>query len=416
VKALPRDNPRSPWESTHVEYLGEPPAMPLEVYEDDSKSILSENDSPDLGFRFGLNPYRGCYHGCAYCYARPTHEYLGFGSGSDFERKIVVKRRAPELLRAALAKRSWKRELVLLSGNTDCYQPLEATYRLTRGCLEAFRDFDSPVHVITKAPLVERDLDVLGELGARGLVGVTITVPFWDEQTARQIEPGVATPARRLVTIERLARAGIDVSVNVAPVIPGLSDKDIPRILEAAAKAGARSAAMILLRLPGNVRDVFEGRLRRAFPLAADRVLARTREVRGGRLNDPRFGSRMRGEGEYAEAIERLFTATARRLGLARYDRMEGKERERDGAMAREEDVAARAETGGAQQLTLFSRFAPTSTSSPRHESDANLRSRSEPAEGGGGSSSPKAKLRGARPPFPSSSEQTGNRRRGSAG
>lgn len=326
MRALPRVNPLSPWESQHVEYLGEPPAVTLDIYEDDSRSILSKNDSPDLGFRFSVNPYRGCYHGCAYCYARPSHQYLGFGSGVDFERKIVVKRRAPELLRDALSRPSFVKQTVLLSGNTDCYQPLEATYRLTRGCLEAFADARNPVRVITKAPLIERDLDVLARLRDLGLVGVTITVPFMDAETARAMEPGVATPSRRLLTIERLAAAGIDVSVNIAPVIPGLSDREVPKILEAAANAGARSAAMIMLRLPGNVKEVFEGRLRASFPLTADKVLARTREMRGGRLNDPRFGYRMRGEGEYAEAIERLFETTAKRFGLLRDGRMEGTE------------------------------------------------------------------------------------------
>ncbi len=316
MRPLSSQNPRSPWESTHVEYLGEPPSTPLEVFEDESKSVLSKNDSPDVGFRWSVNPYRGCYHGCAYCYARPSHEYLGFGSGTDFERKIVIKRRAPELLRAAFARRSWKGEAVVFSGNTDCYQPLEATYRLTRGCLEACADHGNSCHIITKAPLVERDLDVLTRLARDDLVGVTISVPFFDEHMARVIEPGVATPARRLLAVQRLAQAGIRVSVNVAPVIPGLTDRDIPRILEAAARAGASSAGMVMLRLPGSVAEVFEQRLRAGFPLSAEKVLARTREVRGGRLNDPSFGSRMRGEGEYADAIIRLFEATARRFGL----------------------------------------------------------------------------------------------------
>ncbi len=319
MHALPERNPRSPWESTHVEYLGDPPASPLEVYEDDTKSILSKNDSPDLGFRFSVNPYRGCYHGCAYCYARPSHEYLGFGAGTDFERKIVVKRRAPDLLRVALARRGWKRETIVFSGNTDCYQPLEATYELTRQCLAVCAEAANPVHVITKAPLIERDLDVLGRLRDQRLVSVAISVPFWDERLARAMEPGVATPRRRLLTIERLASAGIGVSVNVAPVIPGLSDRDMATVLKAAADAGATSAGMILLRLPGNVRHVFENRLREAVPLAADRVLARTREVRGGRLNDPGFGSRMTGEGAYANAIHALFEATVKRLGLTRH-------------------------------------------------------------------------------------------------
>lgn len=317
MKSLPALNPRSPWESRHVEYLEEVPETSLEVFEDDTKDILSKNTSPDVGFRFSVNPYRGCFHGCAYCYARPSHEYLGFGSGTDFERKIVVKRRAPELLRAALSRKGWKRETIVFSGNTDCYQPLEATYRLTRACLEVCAELDNPVHVITKAPLIERDLDVLSALSRRGLVGTTVSVPFWDEARARSIEPGVATPKRRMLAVRRLAEAGVPVSVNVAPVIPGLTDRDIPRILEAAAHAGATSAAYILLRLPANVKEVFEARIRADMPLTAEHILSRTREVRGGQLNDPRFGSRMRGEGQYADAIRHLFEVTARKLGLS---------------------------------------------------------------------------------------------------
>jgi DNA repair photolyase len=250
------------------------------------------------------------------CYARPTHEYLGFGTGVDFERRIAIKPRAPELLREAFEKKSWKGELVVFSGNTDCYQPLEASYELTRGCLQVCAEYQNPVHVITKSPLIERDIDLLVDLSRRASLGVSISVPFWDEKNARAIEPYVATPSRRMTTVKRLSSAGIRVSVNVAPIIPGLTDRDIGPILEAAAAAGAHSAAMILLRLPGSVKEVFEERMREKLPLAADRVLARTREVRGGRLNDPRFGSRMSGEGEYASAIQQLFDQTARRLGL----------------------------------------------------------------------------------------------------
>jgi DNA repair photolyase len=318
VRALPEQNPPSPWESTHVEYLEEPPATPLEIYQDDTKSILSKNTSPDIGFTFSVNPYRGCYHGCAYCYARPTHEYLGFGAGTDFERKILVKKRAPELLRKALSRPSWRRQTIVFSGNTDCYQPLEASYRITRGCLEVCDELSNPAHIITKAPLIERDIDVLVRLAERRLVGVTLSIPFWDANTARIVEPGVATPQRRMLAVERLVQAGIPVSVNVAPVIPGLADRDIPKILEAAARAGAHSADMIMVRLPGNVKAVFEERMRAGFPLTVEKVLARTREMHGGKLNDPRFGHRMRGEGEYAAAVERLFSATAERLGLRR--------------------------------------------------------------------------------------------------
>lgn len=317
MKAVPVENPPNPWSSQQIEYLGPPPELALRVYEDTSRSILARNDSPDLGFRWSLNPYRGCGHGCAYCYARPSHEVLGFGAGSDFERRIVVKPRAPELLREAFQRRGWQGELVVLSGNTDCYQPLEASYGLTRGCLEVFADFRNPLHIITKAPLIERDLDVLARLAAHSCVSVSLSIPFWNPEHARAIEPLVATPQRRMKTVRRLAEAGIPVSVNVAPVIPGLSDQDIVPVLEAAQAAGAQSASMILVRLPGSVAAVFEQRLRAAMPLRADKVLARVREVRDGRLNDPRFGARMRGNGQYAAAVRRLFEATARRLGLA---------------------------------------------------------------------------------------------------
>jgi len=316
LKPIPLENPPNPWHSQQVDYLGEPPEQRLEVYEDHTKSILAENDSPDLGFRWSVNPYRGCLHACAYCFARPSHEYLGFGAGTDFERRIAVKPRAPELLREAFEKRSWQGELVMFSGNTDCYQPLEASYEITRRCLEVCADYRNPVHVITKAALIERDIDVILRLVKDARCGVSISIPFWNPEHARAIEPHAPTPQRRIETVRRLAAAGIPVTVNVAPVIPGLSDGDIAKILEAAAAAGAQRAALIMLRLPGPVKQVFEERLRSALPLRADRVLARTREMRGGKLNDPRFGERMKGQGEYYEAIKALFDQTARRLGL----------------------------------------------------------------------------------------------------
>jgi DNA repair photolyase len=263
-----------------------------------------------------VNPYRGCFHACAYCYARPSHEYLSFGAGTDFDRKILVKLRAPELLRQALRKKSWKKETIVFSGVTDCYQPLEASYRLTRGCLEVCAEAGNPAAIITKAPLVERDVDVLQALGRAASVHVTVSVPFWDAERARAIEPYVATPQRRLRTVETLARAGISVGVNVAPIIPGLNDQDVPKILAAAREAGAVEAGYVLLRLPGSVKVVFEERLRRSLPLTAERVLHRIRETRAGELYDARFGVRGRGEGTYALAIRTLFLTTAARLGL----------------------------------------------------------------------------------------------------
>jgi DNA repair photolyase len=323
MRPLPLRNPPNPWRKEVVSYLEETPNVELTVFEDQSKSILSDNDSPDLGFRYSVNPYRGCLHGCAYCYARPSHEYLGFGAGADFERKIVVKLRAGELLREAFEKKSWVGELILFSGNTDCYQPLEASYGLTRACLEVCLEYRNPLHIITKSALVERDADLLAELAALGSASVTVTIPFWDAAVARAIEPLVPTPKRRIEIVRRLTERKIPVSVNIAPLIPGLSDSDIVHILEAAAEAGAVGAGLIPLRLPGSVADVFSERIREVLPLRAEKILTRVREMRGGKLNDPNFGSRMRGEGPYIEAVRLLFSQTARRLGLGSYDRGE---------------------------------------------------------------------------------------------
>ena len=316
VKTRPVSNPPNPWSSTDTQYLDEIPRAQLRIYEDASKSILSHNDSPDVGFDWSVNPYRGCIHACAYCYARPGHQYLDFGAGTDFETRIVVKPRAPELLREAFEKPSWKGDLVVFSGVTDCYQPLEASLRLTRQCLEVCAEYRNPVAIITKGPLIERDLDVLQRLHEVCSVRVRVSVPFFFPETARAIEPYVATPQRRLQTIRTLAEAGIRVGVNVAPLIPGLSDEEMPRVLEAAAEAGASSAAYVMLRLPGEVKAVFEERIREKLPLRAERILHRVRETRGGKLYDNRFGTRGRGTGIYADVLADLFDKTARRVGL----------------------------------------------------------------------------------------------------
>jgi DNA repair photolyase len=317
VPLRPAANPPNPWATTDVEYLdGEAPSAELEVYEDHTRGILAHNDSPDVGFAWSVNPYRGCFHACAYCYARPSHEYLSFGAGTDFDRKIVVKPQARELLREAFDAPSWRGELVAFSGVTDCYQPLEASYRLTRACLEVCAEYRNPASVISKSPLVERDVDVMQELSRVARFSVMVSIPFWDEAKARAIEPFVTTPARRVRTIERLARAGIRVGVMVAPIIPGLNDEDMGEVLRAAKDAGATSAGSVLLRLPGPVKDVFEARLRAALPLRAERVLRRIRETRGGKMYDPRFGVRGKGEGAYADAIAGLFEQTASKLGL----------------------------------------------------------------------------------------------------
>jgi len=293
-----------------------PNAPPTRFFRDASRSALAENDSPDLGFRFSLNPYRGCEHGCIYCYARPTHEYLGFSAGLDFETRIMVKHDAPELLRRTLGSRRWAPQVVALSGNTDCYQPVERQLRLTRRCLEVFVDFLNPVSVVTKNALVTRDADLLGALATQGAAHVCLSITTLDPELARRMEPRAAPPARRLEAIEILAAAGIPVAVLVAPVIPGLNDEEIPRILEAAATAGARSAAWVMLRLPHPVEDLFTAWLEQHYPARHARVLGRIRACRGGRLTDARFGSRGRGEGVYAEHVAALFRTAARRTGL----------------------------------------------------------------------------------------------------
>ena len=285
------------------------------------------------------------------CFARPTHEYLSFGAGTDFERKIVVKKDAPALLRKALGTKSWRGELLMFSGVTDCYQPLENKYRLTRGCLEVCVEYKNPVHVITKSPLVERDIDVLVELSKVAHFSIAISLPFLNEAYARALEPYVTTPARRLSTIERLAAAGLRVGVSVAPVIPGLNDEDIPDVLASARSAGASFAGYTLLRLPGHVKDVFESRIREALPDKADRVMSHVRQSRDGKLYDSTFGVRGRGTGPYAEAIGRLFAATSKRLG---YESPEDRQEGSPGMiMGPREDRVRR---GGVEQLSLFSR------------------------------------------------------------
>ncbi len=355
------DNPPNPFASVEAHYLeGMEPAAALSVYVDHTRQILSHNSSPDIGFDYSVNPYRGCQHACAYCYARPTHEYLSLGAGTDFERKIVVKAEAPALLRAAFNKKSWVGDTVVFSGVTDCYQPLEASYRLTRGCLEVCVEYKNPVGIITKSPLIERDLDLLVELQRVARVGVSVSVPFFDADKARAIEPGVATPARRLRTIETLAKAGLRVGVMTAPIIPGLNDEDMPKVLRAAKDAGAVSAGYVLLRLPGNVAGFFEHRLRAAFPDRADKVMSAVLQTRGGdALYDSRFGRRQTGEGAFAHAIAALFTSTTKKLGLNRHHEpgdnvVEGQERAHDGTFWQNATSTFCRPEPPKKQLTLF--------------------------------------------------------------
>jgi DNA repair photolyase len=313
-------NPSSRFEPLHYDpdplESAENPGTPTRVFVDTSRTIVTRNDSPDVGFSASVNPYRGCEHGCSYCYARPTHEYLGFSPGLDFESRILAKPDAPALLRDALASPRWTGEPLAMSGITDAYQPVERSLRITRGCLEVLAEFRNPVGIVTKNHLVTRDVDLLAELSAHGAAAVAISLTTLDHELQRRLEPRASTPARRLEAIRRLAEAGVPVRVMLAPVIPGLTDHEIPSLLEAAAAAGARGAAMIPLRLPGSVAGLFEGWLREHYPDRAEKVLGRVRQLRGGRLNDPRFGARMRGEGPYAEHLLNLFRAARRRAGL----------------------------------------------------------------------------------------------------
>jgi DNA repair photolyase len=318
-------NPPNRYEPLHVELDPDPDedverstGTPTVFYRDASRSILAENDSPDIGFRFSLNPYRGCEHGCIYCYARPSHEYLGFSAGLDFERRIMVKEDAPALLRAALAAPRWEPQVVCLSGNTDCYQPIERRLELTRRCLEVFAEFRNPVSAITKSALVARDADLFGALARDGAAHVYVSVTTLDAELARRMEPRAARPERRIGAIATLAAAAVPVGVMIGPVVPGLNDAEIPRIIEAAARAGAHAASWVLLRLPKPVDELFDGWLAEHYPERQARVLARIRETRGGRISEARFGLRQRGQGEYAEQIAALFDVAARKHGLDR--------------------------------------------------------------------------------------------------
>lgn len=309
-------NPPNPYLTQHAEWLEAPPDAKIEIYEETSGSVLTSNDSPDLGFSWSVNPYRGCQHACAYCYARPYHEYLGLGAGTDFDTKLVVKLNAAQSLRREFEKKSWKREFVMFSGITDCYQPIEASYGLTRACLNVCLDYKNPVGIVTKNFLVTRDIDILQEINRVAAARVSVSITFADDAMAKLIEPQATAPSRRFEAVRQLSAAGIPVNVMVAPIIPGLNDKDIPELLKRSAEAGASSAHYTTVRLSGSVRPVFIERLKEALPDRAERVLNRIRELRGGKLNDSRFGVRMGGEGPYWESIKNLFEMNKLKYGL----------------------------------------------------------------------------------------------------
>lgn len=303
------------WDQEYVRSRSE---RKIEYLSDASRTIVSENDSPDIPFRFSLNPYRGCAHGCSYCYARPGHEYLGFSAGLDFETKIVVKHEAADLFRDFLARDSWQPEPITFSGVTDCYQPAERQFQLTRQCLEVAWECRQPISIITKNALVVRDLDLLRSMAAKNLVRVYLSVTTLDSQLARDMEPRTSIPAARLRAVATLAEAGVPVGVMVAPIIPGLNDAEVPAILEAVKDAGAITASYTLLRLPLTVEPVFQEWIERTQPLKADRVLGRIRRTRNGQLNSSTFGQRMTGTGEIAEQIRKMFQMFKRRHGLDR--------------------------------------------------------------------------------------------------
>ena len=315
-------NPPNRFEKLHFERDADwdpeqDPSPRTQFLKDATSRIITYNDSPDVGFEASINPYRGCEHGCIYCYARPTHEYLGFSAGLDFESKIMVKEDAPKLLRQELSSPNWTPQVIALSGVTDPYQPIERRLRLTRGCLEVLAEFRNPVVIITKNHLVTRDLDVLQQLAGSHAAAVFISVTTLDTELRRIMEPRTSPPAARLSAIGALAQAGVPAGVLVAPVIPGLTDHEMPAILAAAAGAGAKFAGYVALRLPHAVAPLFEQWLERHLPDRKDKVLNRIRSLRGGKLNDARFGSRMRGEGPLADQISHLFEIARRKARLS---------------------------------------------------------------------------------------------------
>ncbi len=322
-------SPANRFEKLHID-VNEPDAVDIDLAADDrprretqffrdaTKSIIAHNQSPDVGFETSVNPYRGCEHGCIYCFARPSHEYLGFSAGLDFESKIMVKTEAPELLQAELSSPKWQPQVIMMSGVTDPYQPVERKLKLTRRCLEVLARFRNPVAMITKNKLIARDIDLLRELAAVEAAAVNISVTSLDAKLQRVLEPRTSPPAARLETVSKLRAAGIPVGVMVAPIIPGLTDHEVPKILQACAEAGAQFAGYTIVRLPWAIAPLFEHWLEEHFPERKEKILQRIRAIRGGseRLNDPRWGSRLVGEGIFAEQIRSMFEVACRRAGM----------------------------------------------------------------------------------------------------
>ncbi len=310
-------NPQSRFEKLAViSEVAPPDRVPTQFLRDDSRSIIARNESPDVPFDASINPYRGCEHGCIYCYARSYHEYLGFSAGLDFETRILVKEDAPELLRRELGSPRWRPQVLGISGATDPYQPVERKLELTRRCLEALAHYRNPVSIVTKNALVTRDTDLLAELARFDAASVALSIPTLNGDLVRVMEPRTSHPRERLRAIGQLTAQGIPCGVMVAPVIPGLTDHEIPAVVEAAADAGAVFSIWLMLKLPGAVSGLFQNWLQQHFPDAQDKVLNRIRALRGGQLSDSRFGRRMRGEGVFSDQIEALFDSACKQHGL----------------------------------------------------------------------------------------------------
>jgi DNA repair photolyase len=307
---------RSPFDDGWANEAEPPRELPTTVTEERARSIISRNESPDIPFEQSINAYRGCEHGCIYCYARPSHAYLELSPGLDFETRLFAKTNAVELLKAELGKRGYQPKPIAFGTNTDCYQPIERRYKIMRSLIEVLAACDHPLTIVTKSALIERDIDLLAPMAKKNLVKAFISVTTLDHKLARTLEPRAASPSRRVDAIRALAAAGIPCGVMVAPLIPALTDKTLEAVLEAGATAGATMAGWILLRLPNEVRPLFREWLAEHQPQRADHVISIIRQSRGGRENDPNFGSRMTGSGNFVELIGKRFDLACRRLGL----------------------------------------------------------------------------------------------------
>ncbi|HKI79248.1 MAG TPA: PA0069 family radical SAM protein [Ignavibacteriaceae bacterium] len=324
-------NPANRFEKLHVEETEdlhdarkyeEEPEQKVETvfYKDHSKSAIAKNSSPDIPFDYSFNPYRGCEHGCVYCYARPTHEYLGFSSGIDFETKIMVKDNGPELLKREFEKKSYVPKFIIFSGDTDCYQPIERKLKITREALKVCLEYRNPVSILTKNSLILRDIDILSEMAKLGIIATSLSITTLDKQLVSKLEPRTSTPEKKLEAIQKLSKAGIPVGVNIAPVIPGLNDNEIPEILKKASNNGAEFAFYILLRLPLSIKELFIDWLEKEFPDRKEKILNKIKEMRDGKLNNSEFGKRFKGNGEQANTIKELFYINCRKYNLNERD------------------------------------------------------------------------------------------------